>query len=153
MNEGTSGFSEEKNPATSITPQPFDHTSRVQPEALAERSVIPSLTLPWIPKWPPIIPPILFPIIYASGERSIEGSSQFNMQDYLRMMEILYLRPDIRSAVVANTQTLLDLLSHDKEAADAFYQVLGIKSDERVPPLVVLGVCIAAGAVVGYFSR
>lgn len=122
-------------------------------EALGERYIPPSL----FPS--PLNPsPQPFPyILCASGEPSIEGSSQISAISNLKILKTLYLRPDIRSAVIQSNQTFIDLLSRDKEAAEIFNEISGIKKDERIGPagavvavLLVAGGIFITGLVVGY---
>jgi hypothetical protein len=76
------------------------------------------------------------------------------------VLDAVYLRPDVRAAVVANARAFAKLLSKDDEAARAFNELVGNldagTTDERVAPLVVVAVvagCGALGAFVGWLSR
>jgi hypothetical protein len=72
-------------------------------------------------------------------------------------LEVLYLRPDVRAAVIANSRLFSDLLSRDEKAAQVFNELCGgLQPTERLVPLAIAAILVgsaAAGAAIGWLSR
>lgn len=88
-------------------------------------------------------------------DRDQGGSGGGNLNE---VVEIVYLRPDVRAAVGTLTQSFIELLSRNEKAAQQFNEVIGGlptpgSQSERIAPAVIYGLAILAGAAVGYFSR
>lgn len=73
-------------------------------------------------------------------------------------LEVLYLRPDVRAAVISNSRAFADMLSQNEKAARAFSELIGglEPGTDRFAPLLIWGVVAGAaalGAAVGWASR
>jgi hypothetical protein len=101
-----------------------------------------------------------------SGGTLFGASSIFGSQSALPFMdsaamEAICQRPDVRQAIIASSQALMDLLSRDEQATKNFNDLItnlnGSQAAGERNPLVAGALAIAAGmtigAVVGYFSR
>lgn len=71
------------------------------------------------------------------------------------------MRPDIRQAIISNSQALMELLSDDEHASKNFNILIGKlnsgqATEERLAPLIIAGICVGAaalGGAVGWWSR
>jgi hypothetical protein len=94
------------------------------------------------------MPPIL------SGQGRVAHTMPFDDASSSDVLEALYYRPDVRAAIASNSQAFVELLSHDEQAARVFNELTGgTGGTERVAPLLIYGLAVAAGAAAGYFSR
>ena len=102
-----------------------------------------------------------WPMVPIDTGRSVQGGVPVPKGDFIEAMEALYARPDVRAAVLQNTPVLIELLSRNKEAAEALNELTGdlfgaADTTQRLAPLAIAAIwagCAAAGGVVGYFSR
>jgi hypothetical protein len=115
------------------------------------RFVIPPPPIPGCSPWPW---PILIP-----APRGDPGSMPLGQSDGLELVQTVYLRPDVRAAVVANTVAFTELLSRDEEAAQAFAELIGGvptrtegETGDRLAPLLI-ALALAGGLCAGYYSR
>jgi hypothetical protein len=104
----------------------------------------------------PIIRPLPWPFPWPWPEELTERSNQGegNLQ---QVVEMVYLRPDVRAAVTTLTPSFAELLSRNEKAARQFDELVGGlptgPGTERIVPLLAYGLVILAGAAVGYLSR
>ena len=126
-------------------------------ETDGERSIISPISLP----------PIIFqpwpwpsPTIPIATERSESNGQPLVSGDLLEVLEAVYPRPDVRSAVVANAKALAELIGEDQEAAKEFRDLVQeIAPGQGERELVTLGIalffvgCAVAGGITGYLSR
>jgi len=110
-------------------------------------------------------PPLVFPAPISSGSSPTQTSSNQGTPGTtvpaspvlpLDILDVLYQRPDIRAAVKVLTPDLTRLLGDDKDAASVLNDLTGgllAGQDERILPLIILGVCLAAGLGLGIASR
>jgi len=59
-----------------------------------------------------------------------EKAAAFGDADTVEALEALYLRPDIRAAVIQIAPALVELLSRDEEAARALWERFGTASED-----------------------
>ncbi|HET7831751.1 MAG TPA: hypothetical protein VFK88_02180 [Gallionella sp.] len=137
-----------------------------------ERSVVPSSFLPWPGG---VMGFILRTVgVGVSGERSgipairppsvlsiIDPDVPLPLTDPAAFAAVCQ-RPDIRQAIISNSQALMELLSADDQASKNFNTLMNQLNQgqqptgERIVPLVIVAICVGAaalGGLVGWASR
>jgi hypothetical protein len=87
-----------------------------------------------------------------TSERDVFSSRD----NILEVLQVLYVRPDMRASIKELTAAFADLLANDPTAAQSFAELLkGVpaKEDERLAPVIAYLLIAAAGAALGYLSR
>lgn len=84
----------------------------------------------------------------------------FGTTNITELLESLYMRPDVRAAIISNSRAFAELLSRDEQANTVFNELIGEMNlevpAERLVPLVVGAILfgsVVAGAIVGWLSR
>jgi hypothetical protein len=106
-----------------------------------------------LPPWP------WSPPISISADRSVHSPIPIGDGNIKDVVETVYLRPDVRTAVTSLTQSFTELLSRNETAARQFNELVGgatappAPGSERIAPLLAYGLIVLAGGVLGYLSR